>query len=88
MMDFFKGMVVVSRAGHDSGRFMIVTAVDESFVYVADGKERKLEKPKRKNIKHISLTADTLNPDQFKTNKPLKKALAVYKATAKFKEEP
>ena len=82
------GKIVYSLSGRDKGKYLVVINCDKNYVWVADGKERKLETPKRKNIKHISLTADTLNPDQFKTNKPLKKALAVYKATAKFKEEP
>ena len=82
------GKIVFSNAGRDKGKYLVVINCDENYVWVADGKERKLETPKRKNIKHISLTADSLNPDQFKTNKSLKKAIAVYKTTAKFKEEP
>ena len=82
------GKIVFSNAGRDKGEYLVVINCDENYVWVADGKERKLQSPKRKNIKHISLTADTLNPDQFKTNKSLKKAIAVYKNTVKFKEEP
>ena len=82
------GKIVFSNAGRDKGKYLVVINCTEDYVWVADGKERKLETPKRKNIKHISLTADSLNPDQFKTNKSLKKAIAVYKATVKFKEEP
>ena len=82
------GKIVFSNAGRDKGKCLVVINCDENYVWVADGKERKLETPKRKNIKHISLTADSLTPDQFKTNKSLKKAIAVYKDTAKFKEEP
>ena len=82
------GKIVFSNAGRDKGKYLVVINCDEIYVWVADGKERKLETPKRKNIKHISLTADSLNPDQFKTNKSLKKAIAVYKDTVKFKEEP
>lgn len=82
------GKIIFSNAGRDKGKYLVVINCDENYVWVADGKERKLQSPKRKNIKHISLTADSLNPDQFKTNKSLKKAIAVYKATVKFKEEP
>ena len=81
------GKIVFSNAGRDKGKYLVVINCDENYVWVADGKERKLQAPKRKNIKHISLTANSLNPDQFKTNKSLKKAIAVYTA-AKFKEEP
>ena len=82
------GKIVYSIAGRDKDKYLAVINCDKNYVWVADGKERKLQSPKRKNIKHISLTADSLNPDQFKTNKSLKKAIAVYKDTVKFKEEP
>lgn len=82
------GKIVYSEKGRDKGKYLVVTNCDNNYVWVADGKERKLESPKRKNIKHISLTADSLNSDQFKTNKSLKKAIAVYKFTVKSKEEP
>ena len=82
------GRIVYSIAGRDKDKYLAVINCDENYVWVADGKERKLETPKRKNIKHISLTADSLNPDQFKSNKSLKKAIAVYKDTVKSKEEP
>ena len=82
------GKIVFSNAGRDKGKYLVVINCDENYVWVADGKERKLETPKRKNVKHISLTADSLTPDQFRTNKSLKKALAVYKDTVKSKEEP
>ena len=82
------GKIVYSIAGRDKGKYMAVINCDKDYVWVADGKERKVQTPKRKNIKHISVTAHFLNQDQFKTNKSLKKAIAVYKDTVKLKEEP
>ncbi len=82
------GKIVYSIRGRDKGKYLAVINCDKNYVWVADGKERKLETPKRKNIKHISLTADSLKQDQLKTNKSLKKAIAVYKDTVKLKEEP
>lgn len=82
------GKIVYSIAGRDKDKYLAVINCNKNYVWVADGKERKVQTPKRKNIKHISLTADSLNPDQLKTNKSLKKALAVYKDTVKLKEEP
>lgn len=82
------GKIVYSIAGRDKGKYLAVINCDKNYVWVADGKERKLQNPKRKNIKHISLTADSLKQDQLKTNKSLKKAIAVYKDTVKLKEEP
>ncbi len=80
--------IVLSVAGRDKGECLAVINCDKNYVFVANGKDRKLECPKRKNIKHISLTDKTLTEDQMKTNKSLKKAIAVYKDTVKSKEEP
>ncbi len=81
------GRIVCSKAGRDKGYFMVVVKIEGDFLYVADGKERPLERPKRKNAKHLTLTNTVLKNDSFKTNKSLKKALAVYRDSAKFKEE-
>ncbi len=58
------GDMVVSCMGHDKGLFFIVTDIDKDYVTVCDGKTRKAEKRKRKNIKHINptgLRTDLLN---------------------------
>jgi ribosomal protein L14E/L6E/L27E len=54
------GKVVISKAGRDKGRFAVVVGVD-AYVYIADGKEHKLSKPKRKNIKHITVTDEMVD---------------------------
>ncbi len=82
------GRIVLSTSGRDKGKYLAVINCDKNYVFVADGKERRLEHLKRKNIKHISITDHTLQKDQFKTNKSLKKAIAVYKDTEILKEEP
>ncbi len=82
------GRIVCSKAGRDKDYFMVVVKSEENIVFVCDGKERPLERPKKKNIKHLQFTNTVLGEDSFKTNKSLKKALAVYKSTATFKEEP
>ena len=45
--------VVVSTAGHDKGEIFYVVSTDETFLYLANGKDRTLEKPKRKKRKHV-----------------------------------
>lgn len=82
------GRIVCSKAGRDKGYFMVVVECDDDFVYVCDGKERPLERPKRKNKKHLQFTNAVLENESYKTNKSLKKALAVFRDAAKFKEEP
>lgn len=51
------GKVVISRAGRDQGRYyIIIKVIDEKYVYVADGKYRKLLNPKKKKLKHLIMT--------------------------------
>ncbi|MCY6371536.1 KOW domain-containing RNA-binding protein [Clostridium ganghwense] len=51
------GRVVYSKAGRDSERaFIISDVIDKNYVYIIDGNLRKVEKPKKKKIKHLSLT--------------------------------
>lgn len=50
------GRVCESRAGRDKGMyFMIVGIESDNTVFIADGGYRKLEKPKRKKVKHLAL---------------------------------
>lgn len=73
-MDIRVGRVVISSAGHDSGRRMVVTGADGGFVFVADGKERKLDSPKKKNIKHVQATSELI-PLEGLTDKKLRQTL-------------
>lgn len=51
------GQLVYSKAGRDKGKAFLVTSIaDDSFVYLVDGEMRRLEKPKRKNVKHLHNT--------------------------------
>ena len=45
--------VVVSTADRDMEQLFYVIKVDSQFVYLANGKDRTLEKPKRKKRKHV-----------------------------------
>ena len=45
--------VVVSTAGHDQGELFYVVSTDDQFLYLANGKDRTLDKPKRKKRKHV-----------------------------------
>ncbi len=49
------GQIVLSKCGRDKSRYFIVVSIDENkeYVYLSDGDLRKMEKPKKKKIKHI-----------------------------------
>ncbi len=52
---FDVGSVVKSTYGHDKGELFVVLSVNESNAFIVNGKSRKIEKPKKKNLKHIYL---------------------------------
>ena len=45
--------VVVSTAGRDQGSWFYVIAEDPIYLFLANGKDRTLDKPKRKKRKHV-----------------------------------
>lgn len=71
-MEISVGRIVRSAAGRDKGKFLVVIAADDEFVTVADGKERKLLKPKRKRIKHVKFTNTVIDMTDI-TDKKLRK---------------
>ena len=73
-MEYTSGMVVISSAGHDSDNWFVVTGADERYIYIADGKERKLTSPKRKNPRHIRKTGISVDITEM-TDKGLRRAL-------------
>ena len=73
-MDIKTGTVIISTSGHDKGRLLLVTGADGRFVYLADGKERRLAAPKKKNLKHVRPTAEFIDPASV-TDKRLRTTL-------------
>ena len=76
-MEIKVGSIVISSAGHDQGRAMVVVGADGGFVLLADGKERKLSSPKKKNIKHVRRTLGTIELEGL-TDKKLRQTLRTY----------
>ena len=75
-----KYILVKSTAGHDKGSWYVIVPTAESepgFVYIADGRRRKLGTLKKKNIKHVEVTRKTVELEHF-TDKSLRKALWEY----------
>ncbi len=68
------GSVVKSLSGHDKNSWYVIVKSNENYVYIANGKERKLEKPKLKNIKHIAVSNEVIDISEI-TNKQLRKLL-------------
>lgn len=50
-----KGMLAKSIAGHDKDKIYVVINIEETQVYLADGKIRTLDRMKKKKKKHVQL---------------------------------
>lgn len=82
------GSIVCSVAGRDKGKFLVVVGITGDDLLVCDGKERPLDRPKRKRKKHVAATGAVLEKEQYLTDKSLRRALAVHRcAPATQKEE-
>ena len=87
-MEVDKSSLVVSKAGRDQGQLFYVIDADEQYVYLADGKSRRLEKPKRKKRRHVrklplypSRVAEKLRNGDKVLNSELRRELAVFGQT-------
>ena len=52
LSDLIISDVVVSTAGRDQGELFYVIGADPAYLFLVNGKDRTLEKPKRKKRKH------------------------------------
>ena len=61
--------VVVSTAGRDQGKLFYVIGTDPVYLTLANGKDRTLEKPKRKKRKHVQkvLRSETRVAEKLRT---------------------
>ncbi len=74
-MEYVKGQILLSVAGHDKGELMAVTGFDGKRVFVCNGKSRKLERPKAKNPKHLKKTEFVFSEHSMATNLRIRKQL-------------
>ena len=93
-MDIQVSHIVQATAGRDKGRLFFVLRVEEGgYLLLADGKGRKLERPKRKKLRHVCFIADgdsrvaqKLQKGEKVTNSELRRALAAFQAKANEQE--
>ena len=53
--EFTLGQVVQSTQGRDAGKdFVVVGIIDQSYVLIADGALRRIDRPKKKKVKHLN----------------------------------
>ena len=79
--------VVTSLNGRDEGKYFVVIEAQDGYSLIADGKGRRVEKPKRKKNKHLKLEektngliAEKLIGGEKVTNNEIRRTLAGYAA--------
>ena len=77
--------IIVSTAGRDQGKLFYVIGTDGVYALIANGKDRKLEHPKRKKLKHVrfvtrtdSRVANKLRTGERLLNSELRRDLAAF----------
>ena len=59
-----KGQVVRSKKGRDEGKvYIIMEIIDDDLLLLVDGKLRKLDRPKKKKVKHLYIYKDIIDLD-------------------------
>lgn len=74
-MEYAAGVVARSIKGHDFGRLFVIVKSSGQFVWLVDGKHRKKQNPKIKNLKHIETTQTYIPEFDSLSDKALRKKL-------------
>ncbi len=77
-MEIVIGSIVISKAGRDKGMLFLVVDIKDGYIYVADGKLRRVENPKKKKVKHLQGTNFITDKD-FSENFRVRSILTEYR---------
>lgn len=68
-MEVCAGSLVYSIAGRDRGGLFVVVEVLDGYCYLCDGKRRRVERPKKKKLKHVKPAGGTVDTLKNKLEK-------------------
>lgn len=84
-MESHKSDIVLSCKGRDAGMLLFVVDEDVEYLYLANGRQRRAERPKRKKRKHVryqgacdARTREKLLAVGHLTNHDIRRALAIW----------
>lgn len=85
-----KGKLAISKSGHDKDSIYVIIKEEATDVYLVDGRLKTIEKPKKKNKKHIQIIkrlpeeiTNLLMQDRELRNEEIKRAIKLYKKSEK-----
>lgn len=80
------GEIVYVSAGRDAGKYFIVLSAKDGYLHLCDGKGRKTDSLKKKNVKHVLFTGvwdeeiqDKLKRGEEVTNRQVRESVSKYK---------
>jgi ribosomal protein L14E/L6E/L27E len=73
-MTISTGSVVRAKAGRDKDGFFVVIKTEGNVAFIADGRRRKVENPKKKKFIHLQATK-TVFEDSMVTNRKIREFL-------------
>ncbi|MBQ9673667.1 MAG: KOW domain-containing RNA-binding protein [Ruminococcus sp.] len=65
-----EGSIVKAKAGRDKDLFFVVVKLEGGYAYIANGKRRKVEAPKKKKLIHLQATNSVAAV--YETNRQIK----------------
>ena len=85
VMNILMGQLVTSNAGRDQADVYLVVGIKENkYLLLVNGRERKLNNPKQKNIRHVNVleaialdVAEKLRSDMKITDEEVRQAIRV-----------
>ena len=88
MVAIMIGMLAYSKAGHDGQTLYIIVGEEPGYVYLSDGRLKPIEKPKKKNKKHIQIVRQGYDGDvrerllagETVHNEEIKRAIKMFQA--------
>lgn len=90
MRSLVVGSIVEVLAGREKGElFVVIQNIDNDNVYLSNGNNRKIDKPKKKKVKHLRLLdfsenlAKRINEKENVLDSDIRKILKLYKNVEK-----
>lgn len=85
-MELRKGMLAISKAGHDKDSWYVVLSIEGNQVFLVNGENRTLDRPKMKKRMHLQpvntvpgILQEKLDKNMQWTNEEIKRALKLAK---------
>lgn len=86
MKQYQAEMLATSKAGHDKGKQYVVVGQEQDTFLLVNGTTKLLEKPKKKNQKHVQLIKH-ISPELLELMKEIREDADVRKILKKYQNE-